>query len=309
VRVWQHASLLRLLLPERVPTPCWLDQDIKLRSQIEKAKQSVASTVTPLGSQRSPEPFFPASCVTFKLLHSSFSAAAGEVYPIKDSFILNSGATIHVCNSRSRFQSFRKCDPSDVVYAGLEKMPMVGVGSVDITISTGTTTRNFRLENAAFIPSFHTNVVSLSKFTAVGVHWNTAVCQLIFNKRRFCDVTSRFGQWVPEFNPVFSQTKEQPVSAFPTRSTGPRHDAEATTELWHRRLGYLNNEAVLKLSSAAIGVRVINRPGPSCQVCPVAKSTIHDALLLMLYSLLLVSILTCSSSQGGTTVTTGSCIS
>ncbi len=77
-----------------------------------------------------------------------------------------------------------------------------------------------------------------------------------------------------EFNPVPIQTKEQPVSAFPTRSTGPRHDAEATTELWHRHLGHLNDEVVHKLPTAAGGVRVISHPGASCQVCPLAKSTV-----------------------------------
>jgi hypothetical protein len=76
-----------------------------------------------------------------------------------------------------------------------------------------------------------------------------------------------------EFNLVPPQMKEQPVNAFPTRSTGPRHEAEATTDLWHRRLGHLNNEAVLNLLSAAEGVRL--KPGSefSCQVCPLAKST------------------------------------
>ncbi len=141
-----------------------------MRSKIERAKQSVAFTAAPLGSQHASEPVLPASCVTIKIPHSGFSAASGEVYPLRDSFILDSGATIHVCNSRSRFQSLRKCDPNDVVYAGSEKMPMVGVGSVDNSISTGTNTRIFRLNNVAFIRAFHTNVVSLSKFTAISVH-------------------------------------------------------------------------------------------------------------------------------------------
>jgi hypothetical protein len=104
------------------------------------------------------------------LPHSGFSAAAGEVYPIRDSFIRDSGATINVCNSRSHFQNIGECDTNDVGYAGSKKMPMVGVGSVDITISTCQNSHIFRLENAVFFSSFHTNNFSLSKFTALGVH-------------------------------------------------------------------------------------------------------------------------------------------
>ncbi len=159
------------------------------------------------------------------------------------------------------------------IYAGSEKIPMAGVGAVDISVSCGQISRTIRLENVAFIPSFHTNIVSLQRFTAKGVHWNTAAGQLFYDGSPFCDVVTQHGQWVLEFNLVPPQTKEQPVHAFPTRSTGPRHNAEATTELWHRRLGHLNNEVVLKLPSAAQGVRLKPGSGSSCQVCPVAKST------------------------------------
>jgi hypothetical protein len=76
-----------------------------------------------------------------------------------------------------------------------------------------------------------------------------------------------------EFNLVPPQTEKQPVHAFPTRSTGPPHEAEVMTDLWHQRLGHLNNEAVLKLPSVAEGILLKPGSGSSCQVCPVAKST------------------------------------
>jgi hypothetical protein len=150
---------------------------------------------------------------------------------------------------------------------------MAGVGAVDLSVSCGQNSRTIRLENVAFIPSFHTNVVSLQRFRAKGVHSNTAAGQLFYDDSPFCDVVIQHGQWALEFNPVPPKTKEKPVHAIPTRSTGPRHNAEATVNLWHRHLGYLSNEAVLKLLSAAEGVRLKPGSGSSCQVCPVAKST------------------------------------
>ncbi len=244
----------------------------KLRSQIERAKQSVAPATSQQASQ-TPMPSAPASYVTISTADTGFSAADGKVYPLRNSFILDSGATIHVCNSRQRLLNLQECEPIEYIYAGSEKIPMAGVGAVDISVRCGQVSRTIRLENVAFIPSFHTNVVSLQRFTARAVHWNTAAGQLFYNGSPFCDVMTQHGQWALEFNPVPPQLKEQHVHAFPTRSTGLRHDAEATTDLWHRRLGRLSKEVVLKLPSTAEGVRLKVGSRSSCQVCPVAKST------------------------------------
>jgi hypothetical protein len=71
---------------------------------------------------------------------------------------------------------------------------MAGVGAVDINVQCGHVSHTIRMENVAYIPSFNTNVVSLRRFTAKGVHWNTAASQLVFNGSPFCDVLTQHGQ-------------------------------------------------------------------------------------------------------------------
>jgi hypothetical protein len=210
-----------------------LAKDEKLLSQIIRAKQSSISTATLSGSQNSPEPILLASRVTVNLPYCGFTAATSVVYPLNDKFILDSGATIRVCNSCSHFQSLPVCNTKDVVYAGSEIMFMVRVRSVNITLSTGTDSRIFRLKNVAFILSFHYKVGSLSKFTASSVHWNTAVGQLLYNSYPFCNVTSYLGQLVLEFNPINSWIDKSFNSAFLTSSIGPQHKAVAMVEVWH----------------------------------------------------------------------------
>ncbi len=144
------------------------------------------------GPQHASESFLPTSFIKLKLPHSGFSAVAGKVYPLRDSFSLDSGPMTHICNCLSCFQSLRKCDPNDVVYASSEKMPVVSVGLVDITYNTGTKSRSFWLNNVAFILFITINVVSLSKFPTPVVNWNTAVDQLVFNRHPFCYVSSNF---------------------------------------------------------------------------------------------------------------------
>jgi hypothetical protein len=202
-----------------------------LRSQIERAKLSVAP-VASFSASQTPEPSTPAYLVTITMADYDFPAADVEAYPLRDSFILDFGATIHVCNSRQRLLNLQECYPSEFIYTGSEKISMAGVGAVDINVTCGHVLRTIRLENVAYIPSFDTNVVSLHRFRAKGDHWNTAASQLVFNGSPFCDVITCHGQWVLELNPVPTQTKEQHVSAFPMPSTGLPNDAEATTELW-----------------------------------------------------------------------------
>ncbi len=109
---------------------------------------------------------------------------------------------------------------------------MVRVRSVDITISTVSNSQIFCLQNVAFILSFNTNDVSLSKFVAIGVCWNTSVVKLVFNGRPFYDVTSHFCQRALEFSSVNSRLNELSNSAFLMRITGPQHKVEMTAELW-----------------------------------------------------------------------------
>jgi hypothetical protein len=120
---------------------------------------------------------------------------------------------------------------------------MAGVRAVDLTISCCHVSQTICLEYVALIPSFLTDVVSLQMFTAKSMHLNRSACQLFYNSSPFCNVISWHRRWALELDLVPSQTKEQPISAFLTRSTGSWHIAEALTDLWQRRLGNLNNES------------------------------------------------------------------
>jgi hypothetical protein len=92
------------------------------------------------------------------------------VYLLRDSFILDSGATVHVCNSCERFQSLWECDPDEFIYAGFDKILLTGVGAVNIIVKFGHVLCTIHLENEAYIPSFHTDVVSLRLFTPRNVY-------------------------------------------------------------------------------------------------------------------------------------------
>jgi hypothetical protein len=57
-----------------------------------------------------------------------------------------------------------------------------------------------KLLNTALVSSFHTSVVSLDRFMAKNVHWNTEGKRLHSNSQTFCSIERYHGQWVLEYN-------------------------------------------------------------------------------------------------------------
>ena len=122
------------------------------------------------------------------------------------------------------------------------------------------------------IPSFHTSVVSLRRFIKKNVHLDTEKNELTYQGRTFYEIQLRYDQLVLEYNPITLDTNMPTQVAFPVRSAGLRKDSEGTTTLWHRRMGHLHREAVEKLPTAVLGVKLAKTSPISCEPCELAKS-------------------------------------
>ena len=165
-------------------------------------------------------------------------------YHLRNSFILDSGATIHVCNNRIRFKTFHQTSFDDSLYAGNSIISIEGIGDVDIQVKTCDGMHTITLRNTAFVPQFHTNVVSLNKFVEKNVHWNTESCELTYQGAPFCAIEKHYDQWVLEYNELSCKD-----TAFTTKSKIP-HISTASQEIWHRRMGHLHLDAIKKLPDA-----------------------------------------------------------
>ena len=99
---------------------------------------------------------------------------------------------------------------------------------------------------------------------------------LLFSTRsiqsRASEIQLRHDQLVLEYNPMTSDTNTSTQVAFSVRSAGPRKDSEGTITLWHRRMGHLHREAVEKLPTAVLGVKLAKTSPISCEPCELAKS-------------------------------------
>ena len=138
-----------------------------------------------------------------------------RVLEIRDSTILDSGATIHVVNDRTRLTNFRPAKPRDILLAGTSSIQIEGFGDTEIWAPCPTkskSVRRIRLGNCALVSRFHTNIVSLRRLNSGGVHWNTETLQLtrrIDGKLHlFCETPFKFNHWILEYKEVQHRTIE-----------------------------------------------------------------------------------------------------
>jgi hypothetical protein len=175
-------------------------------------------------------------------------------YKLRKSIILDSSATIHVCNDKARFHTFRPVIEEEFLYTGTTMVPIKGYGDVTITVAMPNGPLKVGLIDTAYIPAFHMTVASLSKFVKKGVHLDTENDRLKQNGKTFCMLKWHYNQWTLEFH--------EPPSIFATTKT----DARTTKDIWHQCLGHIGQEAVQYLP----GMQRDGTKGPKtidCETC------------------------------------------
>ncbi|QLI71373.1 Retrovirus-related Pol polyprotein from transposon TNT 1-94 [Metarhizium brunneum] len=199
---------------------------------------------------------------------SMFSTAA--VYPLRDSFILDSGSDFHICNNSKRFVegSYKVCDTTETAYSGDTHLKILGYGDVIIRIGK---TDKFRLQNVAYVPRFHTNVASLDLFLQRGYNWNPATSAVSRDGKTIFRTERRYRQPVIEFNQVDYESHMPLATAF-TSSTQPRPESAAEATQWHQRLGHLGSEAPERLVQQTTGAKIKGPLKIECKDCAVAKA-------------------------------------
>jgi hypothetical protein len=198
----------------------------------------------------------------------SFAADGGEI-EIRDTWILDSGSNLHVCNDRKRFNLERKATIDDKFSAGKTEYAVEAYGSVDITVGTPDGPRTVRLLDVALAPGFLTNTVSLDKFTSKGVHWDTQRQCLHADGEVFCYVQRVGNHWALEHSPIPSSTA---FASFKS-SKEPKPDRTAPVERWHAIMGHIGKDPLSKLQTNVRGARVTDVVDEKpCTTCAVSKA-------------------------------------
>ncbi len=182
------------------------------------------------------------------------------------SWYIDSGATDHLCSSRTTFSTLR----------GLPAPVPIRMGNNTTAIATGkgivilgNKNHALRLTNVLFVPDIRYNLLSVGRLD--NSHYN-----ILFGRGK-CSVFDQGGKTlaVAYLNGGLYQFQQSQAIAN-IATTGPkilRIESKALPiDLWHRRLGHLHHDAVKQLSAMADGVRITSDLKQSlCRPCLEGK--------------------------------------
>lgn len=208
----------------------------------------------------------------FAAIQASFQA--GQTYPLVNSAILDSGATIHICNSLHRFKQYpAPAAPRDQVWAGEHPVSIEGYGQVDLKLKTRKGTRFLTLSNVAYCPTFACSVVSLRELNKRGIWWDNRHNILTrADGSELCELSNHYDQFVVEYLP-----EEVVPAAFAARkrkinSWVARPPSQGDAMTWHLRLGHPGPRVLEHLVGHSVGAKIKGITTVECDGCGLAKA-------------------------------------
>ena len=155
-------------------------------------------------------------------------------------WIVDSGATCHICNSKEFFDEFSPLSqPQKVTLGDGRTLEAIGTGAVEVRLKLpGAESRIGRLSEVLYVPTLAYNLLSVAKATEAGktVTFGDTHGEVIDDQGEVVAVASRAGSlYYLNCEPL---QKQQVNSA--------RHQ-HANENLWHRRFGHLGARNLCKL--------------------------------------------------------------
>lgn len=210
-------------------------------------------------------------------------------YALQKSWVLDSGASCHVCNDRSRFTSFKPI--TDSIRTGDSQTVVSGIGEVRIRGKRPRTgeTVVIKLSNVLYSPNFLTNLVSLKLLRDHNVKWDSDQDILVYHREGIAKIEFHHGMWVIEHNEMetaLATHRRQREAHQPRPIKKPNRNSErplvskATADVWHRRMGHMHTERLEILEKMVEGMEIVGpiskqsaEHNPElCQVCQVTKA-------------------------------------
>lgn len=186
-----------------------------------------------------------------------------------DQWIIDSGATCHMCNDRKSFVKIATLKKRQDVALGdghILSATKAGDVTVKLLLSSGKTKR-CRLQNVLYVPDLSYNLLSVSKVSETGkrVKFYSNNCHILDEDDKVVATGVKRG------NLYY-------LSCEPIRDHACMSDARLSNEskefIWHRRFGHLNEKSLQTLASQQLVYDFdyhISKPMPFCKACVEGK--------------------------------------
>ena len=198
------------------------------------------------------------------------------LYPLRNLALLDTGSTLHVFNQVARFNGLEPAQKGDFLWAGENKVPVEGYGTVDIKLGSKASTTNniLRLQRVAYCPNFAANLVSYRQLEKAGMYWDPLNRYLRDNMGVVLGkVQDIHDQYVLEYLPEPMTQAVFFVRRNKFNSWTERTIQSADAHRWHLRLGHPGPATLEHLPEFSTGVRIKAPTTVECDQCGTAKLT------------------------------------
>ncbi len=184
----------------------------------------------------------------------------GEASEERNKWLLDSGASTHVCNSRSMFEEI-KPEKSSVLVGDNNEVFVEGRGTVKLRVKANNTNivNALILQNVAFVPKLGVNLVSTGRLESQGmtiVTENGRSNILAGSTLIGCAVRTKRNPYLYEFE-------------YQQRDTVLLTTTMNRWSLWHQRLGHLSDDYMNKLIPENAELK---HGKPFCEDCHLCKA-------------------------------------
>ena len=155
------------------------------------------------------------------------------------SWIVDSGATCHMCNNRRLFVELRNLEkPLEVTLGDGHDLNAIGCGVVvlESKLPSGRT-RKLKLSGVLYVPKLSYNLLSVSKTSDAGkkIRFGEASCQVLDGNKKLIAVATRVGDLYY-------------LNCCPGSQKAHLVVDETKEDIWHRRFGHLGTKNLQRLA-------------------------------------------------------------
>ena len=190
--------------------------------------------------------------------------------PIRDRWLIDTGAQVHICNNRSLFIEFQETESS--IRVGDTETMVGGIGTVliyGVSPRENETPKQMMLFNVRYSPGFHTNIISHGRMFS-----NTKAFLNFEEDWIQQDGVPLYAVYQDQNLPWLVQPGNIPLANAAIKKSVREPAAEASIGIWHRRLGHVSKERIVKLTEMTEGVHIAgsNPENQVCEACQLANA-------------------------------------
>jgi hypothetical protein len=184
-------------------------------------------------------------------------------------WIIDSGATAHVCNDRNRFNNYKEVKNRGIEVATKEISKVYGIGDIITEFKSNDSTITLELRDVLHVPNFTKNLISVDEIFMQG-H------DVDFKQKHQAILVDANEEKKINMERINKLWHVREVDSFITNDKAYYTNAPDDVYLWHQRLGHQNFQMIFKLKDQVHGLKLPNIPYSDiknfqCEICQLTK--------------------------------------